>query len=94
MSLTVAAGLLVVLGTGCGRKATAADCDLIIDRNVELQLKAMNVTEPATVDKRKTEMREAMKGEMGECVGKRITSGMLACVRGAQSTDEIDKCTH
>ena len=79
---------------GCGRKATQADCDLILDRYVEVQLKAMNVNDPATIDKRKAEMRGDMKEEVKGCVGKRVTDGMLACVKSAKSNEEIDKCTH
>jgi hypothetical protein len=89
VSLAASAPLL-----GCGRKATQADCDLIVDRYVEVQLHAMNVTDPATIEKRKVEMRDAMKSEFKDCIGKRVTDGMLTCVKNANTNDEIDKCTH
>jgi hypothetical protein len=79
---------------GCGRKATQADCDLISDRYVEVQMHAMNINDPASIDKRKAEMREEMKDELKGCIGKRVTDGMLACVRRAKTNEEIDKCTH
>jgi hypothetical protein len=84
----------VTLALGCGRKAKQADCDLILDRYVEVQLRAMNINDPATIDKRKAEMRADMKDELRDCVGKRVTEGMLACVKNAKTNDEIDKCTH
>jgi hypothetical protein len=89
-----AALLLVGLGGigGCGRKASAEDCALLLDRNVEVALKSMNVTDPAAVQKKKDEIRGEMKGDMKDCVGKRITDGMLACVRKADTPSAIDSC--
>jgi small lipoprotein (TIGR04454 family) len=78
---------------GCGRKATEADCQLIVDRNVELQMKAMNITDTAAIAKKQEELRKEMKEELhGECLGRRVTDAMMACVRGAKSTDEINQC--
>jgi hypothetical protein len=92
--LTVAGALFVVTMSGCGRKATQADCDFIVDRYVEIELRALNVTDPATIAKREEQMRADMKGEMKDCVGKRVTERMLACVKNAKTNEEIDKCTH
>jgi hypothetical protein len=64
----------------------------VVDRNVELQLKQLGTTDPATVAKRKEEMRASMKDDIDKCVGKRVTDGMMACVRNAQTADQIDKC--
>jgi hypothetical protein len=86
-------GLLCVLVCGgCGRPATKEDCELIIDRNVELQMKQMQITEPSAVEKRKTEIRSTMNDELKGCIGKRVTDGMMSCVRKAQTADEIDQC--
>jgi hypothetical protein len=86
--------IAALTGSGCGRKATQADCDLILDRYVEVQLRAMNVNDPVTITKRETEMRAEMKDELRDCVGKRVTDSMLGCVKKAQTNEEIDKCTH
>jgi hypothetical protein len=83
---------LLLGGLGCGRKATAEDCALLLDRNVEVALRSMNVTDPAAVQKKKDEIRGEMKGDMKDCVGKRITDGMLACVRKADTPSAIDSC--
>jgi hypothetical protein len=77
---------------GCGRKATREDCEAVVDRNVELQLKALGVTDPATVAKRRDEMRGSMKDDIDKCVGKRVTDAMMACVKSAETADKIDKC--
>jgi hypothetical protein len=78
--------------TGCGRKATREDCEAVVDRNVELQLKALGVTDGATIGKRRDEMRASMREDIDKCVGKRVTDGMMACVKLAETTEKIDKC--
>ena len=77
---------------GCGRKATREDCDLVVDRNVELQLSALGVSDAAVVAKRRDEMKASMKDDIDKCVGKRVTDGMIACVKSAESPEKIDKC--
>jgi hypothetical protein len=91
----VAAAIVLFAGltlTGCGRKATREDCEAVVDKNVELQLKALGVVEPVTVAKRRDEMRTSMKDDIDKCVGKRVTDAMISCVKNAESTEKIDKC--
>ena len=88
----LALALLVTLLPGCGRKATREDCELVVDRNVELQLKALGVLDPVVVAKRRTEMRASMEKDIEECVGKRVTDSMMTCVKQAESAEKIDKC--
>lgn len=91
MRWTFGACVLLCLA-GCGRKATRADCELVVDKNVEVKLKADGVTDPATVQKRKDELRASLKDDIDKCVGKRVTDSMLACVQGAETAEQIDKC--
>jgi hypothetical protein len=87
--------LLVTAGPvllGCGRKATREDCELIVDRNGEVMLKSMGIVDQAAVDKRKEELRTQMRSDIDECVGKRITDGMMTCVKAAESAEQITKC--
>lgn len=86
-------GVVAVGSMGCGRKASEADCQLIIDRNVELQMKAMNIVDPALITKKQEELRAEMKDDSrGDCIGRRVTDAMMDCVRKAKSTDEINQC--
>jgi hypothetical protein len=85
------AGLALPLA-GCGRKATREDCEAVVDKNVELQLKALGVTDPTVVTKRRDEMRASMKDDIDKCVGKRVTDSMLGCVKTAETAEKIDKC--
>jgi hypothetical protein len=86
-------GLLPLALAGCGRRATVSDCDLIFNRYVEVQLRAVHVTDPVEITKREQAMRAEMKDDLKQCPGKRITDSMLRCVQNAQTNDEIDKCT-
>ena len=85
-------GFLGLTQSGCGRKATEADCDLIIDRNTEVAMKAINITDPNAITKKQAQIRADMKEELKDCVGRRISDTIINCVRAAQTTDEINKC--
>ncbi len=88
----LSAALSAAMLGGCGRKASEEDCALLLDRNVEVALRSMNVTDPAAIQKKKDEIRGEMKGDMKDCVGKRITDGMLGCVRKAETPAALDSC--
>jgi hypothetical protein len=76
----------------CGRKATVADCQLIVDQNVAVQMRAMHVVDPAAIAKKQAELQTELKGELKECVGRRVSDTMMSCVKGAQTSDEIAAC--
>lgn len=86
------ASLALVLLSGCGRKATREDCELIVDKNVEVKLKVDGTTDPALIEKRKGELRASLKEDIDKCVGKRVTDSMLSCVKNAETPEQIDKC--
>lgn len=88
--LLLTCGLLCLVG--CGREATRADCEAVVDKNVEAKLKADGIVDPATIAKRKEELRASLKEDIDQCVGKRVTDRMLKCVENAATPDEIDKC--
>lgn len=90
VGLSTIAGSLVL--AGCGRKATRADCELVVDKNVEVKLESDGLTEPQLVQKRKDELRASLKDDIDKCVGKRVTDSMLECVKGAETAEQIDKC--
>jgi len=91
LSLLAIAAFALLLA-GCGRKATKEDCEAVVDKNVELQLKALGVTDTAIVSKRRDEMRASMRDDIDKCIGKRVTDSMMACVKSAETAEKIDKC--
>lgn len=95
VSTRVLAFALVGLGIGlaaCGRAATEADCQIIVDQNVKVQLGELGIDDPAVVEKKQIEIRESMQAELKDCIGRRISDRMLECVRGAKTTEEVNHC--
>src|SRR5688572_29487456 len=92
LALVVLASLLLPVATGCGRPATEADCQLIIDRNVEVQMKAMKLEDRDLITKKQQELRTSMKEELKDCVGRRVTDAMMRCVKEAATAEDITKC--
>jgi hypothetical protein len=89
---------LSVGASACGHPASEAECTAIVDRIVELELKAQKVTDPAEIAKRRSESL-GLAGDKGRsevlegCIGKRITDRALVCVREAETASDItDHC--
>ncbi|HLV20905.1 MAG TPA: hypothetical protein VKZ49_08485 [Polyangiaceae bacterium] len=86
--------LLVVLGSlsmiACGHPATVEECERIVERVAELELRRQFPDDPERVKQEieatKKEKREAM---MRDCVGKRVTSRAMQCVNEAESAEQI-----
>jgi hypothetical protein len=85
--------LLAALGaSGCGRKATVEDCEQIVRRIAELELKDVVPKEElgGQVQQAQQTFRERA---LADCVGRRITERSLACVSAAQTAEAvIDDC--
>jgi hypothetical protein len=85
--------LFVLLGLSACRRATQADCQVIIDKSVELQMKESNKDEPALVAKEKERLTKEMEEAMGKnCVGRIMSKSAIDCVKGAQSTKQLEQC--
>lgn len=87
------APLVLGLFTGCVRPATEADCEEIVERAARLKLKETAAlrpeTENAEVERLKQKLREKT---LESCVGKRISSRALECVRSAETSDAVSRC--
>lgn len=88
------AAVSLLLLAACGRRATQADCTAIVDRNVEVQMREMNVTDPDAIKKRQEEIRAELNAQLKDCIGKRVTERMMDCVKHAESAKAIDDCMH
>jgi len=80
------------LAAGCGRRATEADCQLIVNRSVELRMKEMSHVDAPSIEKREREVRAELGDEIKSCEGRHVTDRLLACVRSASSAQELDAC--
>ncbi len=76
----------------CGRHATDADCRLIVDKSVELQMKAMSENDGAAIAAREKQVREALEGQIRSCESVRVTDKTMACVRAAPTMRDLDEC--
>lgn len=78
--------------TACGRPATEKECDEIVVRITELELKARGISSSNGEEIKQT--REALKKTaLRDCVGRRISDDAMTCVRSAKSAEQIvDEC--
>lgn len=84
-----ALSLFTMLVSGCGHPASHAECEEILDRVIDLELKERKVSDEE-IAKRREATREARGAELlGKCENRRITDGAMRCIRGATSVDQI-----
>jgi hypothetical protein len=79
-------------GAGCGHRATQADCQLIVDKAVELQMKDMDLRDATAIEKREEQVRAELGDEIKSCEGRHVTDRTLACVRTATTPQGLDAC--
>jgi hypothetical protein len=85
-------GLAGLSLAGCGRRATQQDCQLIVDRSVELRLKGDSETDPQVIAKREVAVRAELDDKIKSCESRRVTDRMMACVRSATRSEELEEC--
>lgn len=84
---------LLAPAAGCGHPATRDECQAIFDKSAELELREQNVTDPTVIEERVAAVRAARGEELvGKCVGRRVTDRAVACVKGAQTGEQLDRC--
>jgi hypothetical protein len=76
----------------CGRRATPGDCQFIVDRSVELQMKELNLSDAAAIAERERQVRTELDDDIKSCESRRVTEKTMACVRAASSTHELEGC--
>lgn len=82
----------VVALPSCGHRATQADCQLIVDKAVDLQLKEIDLHDAPSIEKHEEQVRAELGSEIKACEGRHVTERTLACVRAATSTLGLDAC--
>ena len=83
---------LLPLSTGCGHRATRADCQLIVTKSVELRMKEMSETDPSVVRKREREIEAELSARLSSCEQRRVTDRTIACVQAASTMAELETC--
>jgi hypothetical protein len=90
----IGGSLLAALMVGCGKPASVEDCQHIMARITELELKAANVTDPAAIATQIERTRQSFDElARGECVGRRLSESTRKCVDEATTAKQIvDEC--
>ncbi len=79
-----------VLSLSCGKPATAEDCERIVTRITELELKEANISEPGNVAQQIEETKQRFsETAQRDCIGRRISKRSLDCVESATSAKQI-----
>ena len=86
--------LVACFACACGRPASAEQCEHIVARITELELKDLKITDPKEVSSRVELTKQQLRDRvMSQCTGKRITKAALHCVETAETADQIvHKC--
>jgi hypothetical protein len=78
----------------CGRTATPEDCKMIYEKNIEVEMRSLAKADDATIERKKVELRSSFDADLKQCVGKRVTERVLACVRAATTPEQMTSCGH
>ena len=86
--------LLAAGAVGCGHPATREECDQLLAKSAEIELRGQNVSDAKLIAERTAAARATPKGVefSTQCLGKRITTGALECVRKSTTAAEFDRC--
>ena len=78
---------------GCGHPATEKECEEILQRSAELELRSRNITDAEIIKARVAAAREAKRDKlMGMCIGRRITEDAMGCIREAGTSEDLEAC--
>jgi hypothetical protein len=85
--------VFLVFLLACGRHATHDDCQLIVDRSVELQMRGASENDAQAIARREAEVRAELDDEINRCENeRRVTDTMMSCVRSAASAAQLEGC--
>jgi hypothetical protein len=91
-SLVLTSSLLLACAAGCVHSATESECQMILEKNVEIALRGTDKVDPVTFAKKKLEYQAEFGAELKNCVGKRVTTSVVACIQTAQTDADLKKC--
>ena len=55
-------------------------------------MKEMSETDAAAIAEREKHIRDELEDQIQSCQARRVTDRTMACVKGATSTQELDRC--
>jgi hypothetical protein len=80
----------LALASGCGRPATVEDCERIVVRMAQLELRANHITDPRQIELQVAATKNSFEERaMQECVGRHISDSAMECISNANTTEEV-----
>jgi hypothetical protein len=91
MIWVVRAGLLLaLLSPACNKsRATEADCRVILDRIVEIELHELGYRDALLQSLKQNQLAKLLQDDLDQCVGRVLQPGSMACVKSATETEAL-----
>jgi hypothetical protein len=80
--------------SACGKPATAEDCEHIMTRITELEMKAASITDPAAIEAQIARTKQTFQAAAaGDCIGRRMSQSTRKCVDEATTAKQlVEEC--
>jgi hypothetical protein len=88
-SVVLAALAVAALGACSRRPASESDCQAILDRLVDIELRERGYLDPALSERWHATARTRFAAEVAACRERRLPEGALACVARATTAEEV-----
>ena len=90
--VTLVLAALAMGAMACGHPATEDECRVLFDKSVEVEMREYVGANDDAIAKKQAELRKEFEGDLGRCVGKRVTEGSIECIRKASNKAELNEC--
>jgi hypothetical protein len=88
--ITCSVVMVAVSVYGCERReASRADCEVIFERLITLELSEMGYRDPALTQRWIKRLRARYRAELDECVGRELPPGALQCLQEAKTAEVV-----
>lgn len=71
------------------RAATRAECQLILDRIITIELGELGYRDPIFARRKQTELRTRLKSRLDACIGRPIPTHAITCIPNATTTEHL-----
>lgn len=71
------------------RAATRAECQLILDRIITIELGELGYRDPIFARRKQSELRERLKSRVDDCIGRPIPTHAITCIPNATTTEHL-----
>jgi hypothetical protein len=76
------------------RRASLADCKRIAEKQLEVKIRRLGVSDPAAVEKEKARGLVEREFTVQNCVGGSVTDVLMKCFEAGQTQEDLDNCVY